>query len=194
MRLDKALAVAADAHRTQLRKGSAIPYIIHPVHAAILLLKYQFPEDAVVAAVLHDVVEDTDITLGKIEQEFGATVAQLVDQVSEKKFAEGTEGKKLPWRVRKQEQLDRLVKADTLAAAVKAADALHNCHSMLRDLHAQGNALWQRFRGSADDQLWYYTALLAVLRQRLGAHPICAELEAAVAELGDWHRQTSSAG
>jgi (p)ppGpp synthase/HD superfamily hydrolase len=192
--LEKALAVAATAHRDQVRKGSQVPYIIHPAHAAMILLKYQFPEEAVVAAVLHDVVEDTDVKLLFIETEFGAAVARIVDDVSEKKSAPATgDGPpvKLPWRTRKQEQLERLANADALAAAVKTADALHNCRSMLQDLAKQGADLWQRFRGSQADQLWYYTSLAAVLRRRLGGHPICDELDAAVGELADWHVKTS---
>jgi len=193
--LEKALVVAAKAHRDQVRKGSQVPYIIHPAHAAIILLKYQFPEEAVVAAVLHDVVEDTDVTLPFIETEFGAAVARIVDDVSEKKTApssgDGSPPVKLPWRTRKQEQLDRLANADALAAAVKTADALHTCRSMLQDLAKQGADLWQRFRGTQEDQLWYYTSMAALLRRRLGGHPICDELDAAVAELADWHRKTN---
>lgn len=180
------------AHRDQVRKGSQVPYIIHPAHAAMILLRYQFPEDAVIAAVLHDVVEDTDISLAQLEAEFGSKVAQTVDQVSEKKSAQGQgpgkTGEKLPWRQRKQEQLERLSQADMLAAAVKSADALHNCHSMLRDLEEQGAALWERFRGSQSEQLWYYTSLAALLRNRLGGHPICDELDAAVNRLADLQR------
>lgn len=188
--LDRALALAAMAHRDQVRKGSQVPYIIHPTHAAMILLRYQFPEDAILAAVLHDVVEDTDTSLAKIEAEFGSKVAQTVDQVSEKKSATG--GEKLPWRQRKQEQLERLGQADMLAAAVKSADALHNCHSMLRDLEEQGAALWARFRGSQSDQLWYYTSLAALLRNRLGGHPICDELDAAVSRLAELQREKST--
>lgn len=197
--LDRALALAAMAHREQLRKGSRVPYIIHPFHAALILSRYQFPEEAVIAAVLHDVVEDTDISLAQLEAEFGSKVAQTVDQVSEKKVA-ATPGaapdksaEKLPWRVRKQEQLDRLAQADMLAAAVKSADALHNCHAMLRDLKEQGAALWDRFRGSQADQLWYYTSLAALLRNRLGGHPINDELDAAVNQLANWQRESSKA-
>lgn len=195
--LDRALALAATAHREQLRKGSKVPYIIHPFHAAMILLRYQFPEDAIIAAVLHDVVEDTDISLAQIEAEFGGKVAQTVDQVSEKKVAASApgskSGEKLPWRVRKQEQLDRLSQADMLAAAVKSADALHNCHAMLRDLQEHGAALWDRFRGSHSDQLWYYTSLAALLRNRLGGHPISDELDAAVSELANWQRESAKA-
>jgi (p)ppGpp synthase/HD superfamily hydrolase len=184
--LDRALSLAATAHREQLRKGSAVPYIAHPAHAAMILLKYQFPEAAVVAAVLHDVVEDTEVPLSKLEAEFGAEVARLVERVSEKKKPADSHAdphEKLPWRVRKEEQLERLSEAEPMAAAVKSADALHNCHSMLRDLREQGDKLWGRFRASQADQLWYYTTLAAVLRQRLEGHPICDELDQAVAEL-----------
>jgi (p)ppGpp synthase/HD superfamily hydrolase len=193
-RLDKALSVAAAAHREQLRKGSQVPYIIHPMHVAIILLKYQFPEDAIIAALLHDVVEDTDIELDFISAEFGPAVAHLVDQVSEKKLGPGAAGGppvKLPWRTRKEEQLQRLQSADMLTAAVKAADALHNCQSMLVDLQQHGSDLWQRFRGSQADQLWYYTSMAALLRNRLGGHPICDELDEGVAKLVDWHVKTS---
>lgn len=195
--LEKALAVAANAHREQVRKGSQVPYIIHPTHAAIILLKYQFPEEAVLAALLHDVIEDTDVKLPFIEAEFGAVVARIVDDVSEKKTApspagDGSPPVKLPWRTRKQEQLERLENADALTAAVKTADALHNCNSMLQDLATQGPGLWQRFRGSQEDQLWYYTSMAALLRRRLGGHPICDELDAAVAKLADWNRKTSA--
>ncbi|MBL9005459.1 MAG: bifunctional (p)ppGpp synthetase/guanosine-3',5'-bis(diphosphate) 3'-pyrophosphohydrolase [Myxococcales bacterium] len=187
--LDRALVVAAQAHRQQLRKGTAIPYIVHPAHVAMVLLKYQFPEEVVVAAVLHDVVEDTDIPLSQISEEFGQAVARLVDAVSEKK----TEGGKLrSWRERKQEKLAQLAAGDSLIAAVKAADALHNCHAMLRDLQAQGEALWSKFRGSSADQLWYYTSLAAISRRLLGGHPLCDELDSAVAELAAWHQKTAT--
>jgi (p)ppGpp synthase/HD superfamily hydrolase len=188
--LDRALALAASAHREQVRKGTSVPYIIHPVHAAMILLKYQFPEETAVAAVLHDVVEDTTVPLSTIEAEFGVAVARIVDDVSERKVAGD---KKLPWRERKQEQIARLQQAEATTAAVKAADALHNCQSMLRDLAAQGSELWRRFRGSQEDQLWYYTSLAALLRRRLGGHPICDELDTAVAALADWHKRESVA-
>jgi (p)ppGpp synthase/HD superfamily hydrolase len=187
--LDRALVIAAQAHKEQLRKGTAIPYIVHPAHVAMVLLKYQFPEEVVVAAVLHDVVEDSDTPLSQISEEFGPAVARLVDAVSEKK----TEGGKLrSWRERKQEKISQLAAGDSLIAAVKAADALHNCHAMLRDLQEQGAALWGKFRGSSADQLWYYTSLAAITRRLLGGHPICDELDAAVAELAEWHRKTST--
>ena len=185
--LDRALILAASAHREQVRKGSSIPYIVHPAHAAMVLLKYQFPEEAVIAAVLHDVVEDCDVPLSRIAGEFGDNVARIVDAVSEKKTQDG---KLRSWRERKQEKLAHLQGADALIGAVKAADALHNCHAMLNDLATHGAALWGKFRGSSADQLWYYTSLASLVRRTLGGHPICDELDAAVAQLAEWQRTT----
>ena len=64
--IDRALSLSATAHRHQERKGSQVPYIIHPVHVAILLLRHDFPEEVIVAALLHDVVEDTTLTIEDI--------------------------------------------------------------------------------------------------------------------------------
>lgn len=184
---DRALILASQAHKDQLRKGTAIPYIVHPVHVAMVLQKYQFPDEVVIAALLHDVVEDTDVPLSQIAAEFGQAVARLVDAVSEKKTEDG---KLRSWRERKAEKITQLANSDQLVGALKAADALHNCQAMLRDLQAQGAALWSKFRGSSADQLWYYTSLAAITRRLLGGHPLNDELDAAVAELAEWHRQT----
>src|SRR5438477_6239669 len=120
-RLDRALIVAARAHRDQRRKGSDVPYVQHPAHVAILLLKCGLPEDVAIAGVLHDVVEDTDVSLDAIRAEFGDAVASLVDAVTEKKL-EGAAPR--PWRVRKEEQLAKIATASFEVAALKAADAL----------------------------------------------------------------------
>jgi len=187
--LDQALALAASAHRTQERKGSGVPYIAHPAHVAIILLKHGFPEEAVVAGVLHDIVEDTVVTPAQVEAQFGSAVANLVDQVSEQKQAGGV---KLPWLTRKQELLSRLGRATILAAAVKSADALHNCQSLLVDLQAHGEQVWGNFRSTPSEQLWFFQTLAAVLRSALGGHPISDELDDAVAQLAQWHRDHQS--
>lgn len=178
--LDRALAVSATAHRHQERKGSQVPYIIHPVHVAILLMRHDFPEEVIVAALLHDVVEDTTVTVEELARDFGPEVARLVAAVSEQKL-EGTE--LLPWRHRKEAQLAHLKSADRHIAAIKTADALHNLRATLSDLHRQGNQVWQRFRGSQTEHLWYYESLSEVLKSKLGDHPLSHELAQAIREL-----------
>ena len=75
--IEKAYRVASEAHRDQRRK-SGEPYIIHPLHVAIILADLEMDKETIVAGLLHDVVEDTVMTEEQIAQEFGAEVAQLV--------------------------------------------------------------------------------------------------------------------
>ena len=92
-----------------------------------------------------------------------------------------------PWQTRKQAQLDRLRQADRHIAAIKTADAIHNLRATLHDLERQGDAVWQRFRGSKTEHLWYYTSLHEILRPQLGDHPLATELAHAIAELAQKH-------
>jgi (p)ppGpp synthase/HD superfamily hydrolase len=180
--LDRALVFSASAHRNQARKGTDIPYIIHPVHVAMILLRHDFPEEVILAAVLHDVVEDTDKTVEDIAAHFGENVARLVDAVSERKTHGG---QKLPWRKRKEAQLERLEHADRDIAALKAADALHNLRSTLADFDRVGHEVWQRFRGSSGDHHWYYASLVKLTQSKLGDHSLVQELSRALAELSE---------
>jgi (p)ppGpp synthase/HD superfamily hydrolase len=178
--LDRALAVAARAHRDQSRKGSDVPYVQHPVHVAIVLLKHGFDEAVVIAGVLHDVVEDTNVTLPQIRAAFGERVAALVSSVTEMK-CEG--GQKRPWRVRKEEQLARLADAPLDVIALKGADVLHNVMSTLRDVRARGDVAWSKFNAPKAEQLWSHRAMADRIRARLGDHPLSRELDEAVTAL-----------
>jgi (p)ppGpp synthase/HD superfamily hydrolase len=179
-RYDAALALAARAHRDQLRKGTDLPYIAHPVHVSIILIRHGFDEDLTIAGLLHDVVEDTDTALQTIAAAFGDDVAALVQAVSETKTADGVE---LPWEQRKAEKLDHLQSGGPEVAALKAADAIHNARSIAADLRGAGLSVWARFKRGPEQTLGYYDAILDGVRTKLGAHPIVAELEDAVAEL-----------
>lgn len=179
--IDRALAFAATAHRMQTRKGTDVPYIMHPVHVAMILMRHGFGEDVVIAGLLHDVVEDCDITLEEIGARFGARVGELVAGVTERKSQNEP---RRPWRERKEEQLSRLRAMDREGAALKAADALHNCQTTLADLERLGDALWDRFNAGRDEQRWYYRSIASILRETLGHHPLAIELERAVEKLG----------
>jgi (p)ppGpp synthase/HD superfamily hydrolase len=179
-RYDAALALAARAHRDQVRKGTDLPYIAHPVHVSIILIRHGFSLDLAIAGLLHDVVEDTDTALDLIAAEFGAQVARLVAAVSETKSADGAE---LPWEQRKAEKLAHLQSAGPDVAALKAADAIHNLRSIIADLNSHGPDVWARFKRGPGPTLGYYRSILDPVREKLGAHPIVVELEDAVAEL-----------
>ena len=179
-RYDSALSMAARAHRDQVRKGTDLPYIAHPVHVSVILIRHGFGEGLAIAGLLHDVVEDTDVSLAAVAAEFGQEVARLVEAVSETKALDGAE---LPWEQRKAEKLAHLHASGPDVAALKAADAIHNARSISADLRGAGAAVWQRFKRGPEPTLGYYRDILAGVRAKLGDQPIVAELEDAVAEL-----------
>ncbi|MGC9334500.1 MAG: HD domain-containing protein [Anaerolineae bacterium] len=179
-RYEAALALATRAHRDQLRKGSDIPYIAHVFHVSVILLRYGFPEDVTIAGLLHDVVEDQGIPLPRIKSDFGPAVAEMVQALSEVKTADG---ERRPWEIRKQESLERLRQASPQAAAVKAADTLHNSRRMAADLRREGHQIWEYFSRGPQESLWYYRSVAAIVREQLGAHPLVDELVASVQDL-----------
>lgn len=178
--VERALILAATAHRMQLRKGTPIPYIAHVVQVGMILLRHGFEDDLVVAGLLHDVVEDCDIPLDQIEAAFGAEVARLVAAVSEQKHADGQER---PWEQRKTENLLHMRTGGQRVAALKAADAIHNAWSTTEALNEHGTLVWERFKRGPGPTLWYYRAILDVVRDVLGPHAITEELAAAIAAL-----------
>jgi (p)ppGpp synthase/HD superfamily hydrolase len=179
-RYDAALALAARAHRGQVRKGTDLPYIAHVVHVSVILIRHGFGEELVIAGLLHDVVEDCDVPIERIAADFGAEVARLVEAVSETKAIDGTE---LPWEQRKAEKLAHLRAGAPDVAALKAADAIHTARSIAADLRADGPSVWARFKRSRQQSIAYYQAILDGVREKLGKHSIVAELADAVGEL-----------
>jgi len=76
--IQRAYNVAKQAHLGTIRR-SGEPYIQHPLEVALLLANMRIDADSIVAALLHDVVEDTDFTLNEVRQQFGSAVANIVD-------------------------------------------------------------------------------------------------------------------
>jgi (p)ppGpp synthase/HD superfamily hydrolase len=177
---DAALIVAARAHRTQVRKGSDIPYLVHPVHVSVLLIRHGFPEDVAIAGLLHDVVEDQNVPLQRIETDFGPAVAEMVDSLTERKLEDG---KKRPWKVRKSEALAKLRTASDRAVAVKAADVLHNARSLANMLRREGPSSWAHYTGGPRQSVAYYRSVAGIARERLGPHSLVVAVEAAIADL-----------
>jgi len=178
---DEGLRVATVEHGDQTRKGSGLPYVIHPVHVSVILLRHGFSQEAAIAGLLHDVVEDQGYRLSEIEARFGARVAEMVAVLSERKT--DTDGVKRPWELRKQEALQQLRSASRETVAVKCADTLHNARSFVHDLRQQGLDVWQHFNRGPQLQLTYYNQVVELARERLGAHALVTELAQAVSEL-----------
>lgn len=179
-RYEAALSLAAGAHRHQLRKGSDVPYIIHPAHVSVILIRHGFGEDVAVAGLLHDVVEDQDVPLHQIEAQFGPPVAEMVAALTERKREGDAER---PWEVRKGEALQQIRQSSQGAVAVKAADALHATRTLAADLRRQGPTVWAPFKRGPDQSSWYYHQIAEIVGERLGEHPLADELDRAVADL-----------
>ena len=176
---DRALIFAARAHDGHYRKGTDIPYITHPVALATMLIEIDCPDEVVVAALLHDVVEDTAVTLAMVEAEFGDRVAELVRAVTEP-------DREAPWEVRKQHTLDKLRHAPLPVKLLACADKLHNLRSIARDYAEVGERLWARFNRDKEKQAWYYRGLVDSLSTGLSQperYPILAQFEREVALL-----------
>ena len=187
-RYEQALRMAATAHRRQNRKSSDLPYVTHPFHVSVILLRHGFPADVAIAGLLHDVVEDQGVELDAIEDRFGPVVAEIVAALSERKT--DAQGQKRPWEVRKREALEHMRQASRDAVAVKVADALHNARCTAYDVRRDGPQVWDRFNRGADRQIDYYRRIVRVARERLGDHPIVAELAGAVEDLASLARES----
>lgn len=173
--VDAALRFAARAHARQLRKGTDVPYIVHPVGVMLVLLEAgESDPELLAAALLHDTVEDTGTPLARLRQEFGARVAGIVEGCSEPDKSDS-------WENRKQHTVAYLKAAPRDVQLVSAADKLHNLRSLIADEGALGDQLWTRFKRGRDDVAWYYRAVTASLQAGgLGEHPVVQRLEAAV--------------
>jgi (p)ppGpp synthase/HD superfamily hydrolase len=178
---EAALRLAAKEHRRQNRKGTDVPYITHPMHVSVILARYGFPEPVVIAGLLHDVVEDQNYPLHRIEAAFGPDVAEMVAALSEQKHDQ--HGSARPWKIRKREALERLWCASTGAVAVKAADVLHNARALVADLRREGPGVWDRFNSGPGPSLRYYRNVADMARERLGDHPLVAELDDSLDDL-----------
>ena len=179
LRLRDALDYAAELHAAQKRKGGGVPYLAHLLSVSALAMERGANEDEAIAALLHDAPEDQGgkATLEAIRSRFGDTVAHIVDGCTDT-YAKP----KPPWRERKEAYIDHLVEADDSVLLVSACDKLHNARSILTDLRACGESIWDRFSGRKEGTLWYYHALVKVLN-RTGPQPLAAELERVVGKI-----------
>lgn len=125
---------ATAAHARQMRKYTGTPYIEHPLRVADLLIKFGCTEPQVIAAaILHDTVEDTDVTLEHIKQYFGDDVAYLVNGCTEPQYPLGEDGKRLNREARKQLDLEHYAKGDARVQAIKVADLIDNTSDIFRN-------------------------------------------------------------
>jgi (p)ppGpp synthase/HD superfamily hydrolase len=162
---ERAIAFATRAHAGAKRKGTGIPYIVHPIEAAAIASTMTTDEEMLAAAVLHDVLEDTEATPEELERLFGTRILRLVQDETENKR------KDLPpqdtWKIRKQETITYLEeRASREAKMLALADKLSNMRAIYRDFQILGDELWQRFN-EKDKRMhaWMYRAISNALQE-----------------------------
>ncbi len=149
--LDKAVEFATQRHSGQVRKGTTLPYIVHPIEVMQILYRMGADENVMIAGVLHDTIEDTGTTKEEIIELFGEDVANLV--------AGHSEDKSKSWKERKTAAIEHLAKSDKRFKMLVLADKLSNMRAIAADYAAIGDKLWERFNAPPEKQAWYYGSL-----------------------------------
>jgi (p)ppGpp synthase/HD superfamily hydrolase len=187
-----ALQYTADLHAGQLRKGpDGIPYIAHLIGVASIVLEHGGSETQAIAALLHDAIEDQPRdgrTEREIAEQFGMAVLDIVLACTDS-LPGSTDRSVATWRGRKEHYLKHLPDVTEEARLVSLADKLYNARAILKDLRHIGDKVWDRFKVTKDESLWYYKSLVDVFlaidtlppQQRL----LAMELERAVGEMVD---------
>lgn len=177
-----ALACAYDFHGAQRRKGSDRPYMTHLLAVASLVLEAGGDEEAAIAGLLHDALEDQggSLAAAKIEAQFGRQVLAIVRECSDW----SGDGEKPSWRMRKQAFVNSVPQMSSRALLVAAADKLHNARDLRGDYLEFGADLWARFNGGRDGTLWYYGAMAVALREAGAPRRLVGELQCTMDELG----------
>jgi guanosine-3',5'-bis(diphosphate) 3'-pyrophosphohydrolase len=172
--IEKATRIAVSAHVGQVRKNDQSPYIVHPFMCAIKLAQYGFSDEVVAASLVHDVLEDTEVTVDELLQELGKEVVDIVKVVSEDKT--------LVWEERKQKYVEMVGKGSEGAKAVCIVDKIHNAQSTLFSYSKIGSVVWGAFNRGKEKKLWFDELCLAMFKQTW-RHPLIEEYEKLVEKM-----------
>ncbi len=183
----QAFTYASNLHADQQRKGKDVPYISHLMGVAAIVLEQGGTENQAIGALLHDAVEDQDVTVEEIREQFGDEVAEIVEGCTDAETKP-----KPPWRERKEKYIAHLSEAGRSVWLVAAADKVYNARTILADYRTEGESLWQRFTGRKDGTLWYYKTLAHTFRE-IDPSPLADELGRVVSELERLVREANAA-
>ncbi len=172
--LERAMLLAFRAHEGQTRKDAPTPYIVHPFEVGLILARYGFSDVVIAAALVHDTVEDTPVTLEDVRRELGDEVAAIVAPV--------THDDTLSWEDKKRAYIEAVRAASEAAKAVSVADKIANAHSLLAAYAREGTAVWRHFNRGRDKKIWFENAMCAMLKETW-MHPLVEEYARLVDEM-----------
>lgn len=166
-----ALEKARVAHEGQVRNGSGgMPYVEHPVRVAALLDEHGYGEEVLAAALLHDVIEDSDTTLDELREKFGDVVAGLVGSMTDDESIDD-------YRQRKVEHRERLAAAPAEAMAIYGADKLTNSSTLRAAYAEEGDSVREEFKVPLELKLEIWEEDLGLLREKAPEVPFLDRLE-----------------
>lgn len=154
----RAAEFAEKVHEGKVRKGTGIPYIVHPFEAAVIVSGMTKDPEVISAALLHDVIEDTGVTYEELKEKFGKRVADLVQAESEDKTK--------TWKERKAATIERLKTADRAEKLICLGDKLSNLRGTAADMLRRGDKVWTKFRvKDKKEHEWYYRGVFEQLSE-----------------------------
>jgi len=164
-KIEQAIKAAALLHQDHLRKGSVpLPYITHLMAVMMIVRDYTSNEDMIIAALLHDTLEDTDYTADELREDFGEKVATLVKTLSEPK---SDESNKISWLNRKKIYAKQLRNGPIEAVMIAAADKAHNFRSVVDEYNENHRLFLQDFGTNLEERLEAYQWISNAINNRL---------------------------
>lgn len=164
-KIEQAIKAASLLHQEQLRKGDVpLPYATHLMSVMMIVRDYTNDEDTLVAALLHDTLEDTDYTYEELVDDFGEKVAEIVRTVSE---PQSTALDRMPWIEVKKTYAKQLRKGPKEAVLVAAADKIHNFRSVIDEYYDNHNGFLRDFGTNLDNKLEAYQNIANAINSRL---------------------------
>ena len=155
-----AASIAAFAHRDQKRKVDGTPYIFHPMAVAQKLACAGVSnEDIIAAALVHDVLEDTDYPEEKLREELGGEVVDIVKAL--------TADNALSWLEKKKKYAQSVKNGSAAVQMVALADKITNLENLLEAYKKQGKAVWGRFNASREQKIRFEEEMLAIFKETL---------------------------
>jgi (p)ppGpp synthase/HD superfamily hydrolase len=172
-----ALEQARRDHEGQIRNGSGgMPYVKHPIAVAAMLDERGYRDEVLAAALLHDVVEDSDTGLDELREKFGEEVAGMVGALTDDESIE-------EYRQRKAEHRERVAAAGEDALAIYGADKLTNTRTLRDAYAAEGEGVREEFKVPLELKMEIWEADLALLREKAPELPFLDDLEAELSRL-----------
>ena len=164
--VDYAIYFSTKAHNGQKRKSEPdVDMIFHPFTVGMILQRAGANTNAVIAGILHDIVEDTKYSLEDVSKEFGEEIANIVFEVSE--------NKSLNWKERKIDAINKIKTASLEGKLVECADKINNLETLYALYKEEGEEVWNSFNQHKEEQEWYYTNMYnAVLENTQEENPL----------------------